>query len=100
MAGVAREYDSGIFCNSAMFFDVDYISVGSGRYPNDGQADYTATGRGDREVRRFVHRNGHVTGITSVGTNDRYEDLLEYVRGAYPVDEVSMKLGARRWFGR
>lgn len=100
MVGLPRDYEPGIFYNSAMFFDVDYISVGSGRYPGDGQADFTLVSRNGKAARRFVHKDGHITGITSVGTNDRYEDLLYYIKSAYPVDEVALRLGSRRWFGR
>jgi NAD(P)H-nitrite reductase large subunit len=99
MAGALRPYDPGTFYNSAMFFDLDYVSVGSGRYPGDGQEESVFSSRNGRQVRRITHRNGRVTGITSVGTSDRYEDLIGCVEGAYTVDELTRVLGRRKWFG-
>lgn len=100
MVGAAKPYDPGMFYNSAMFFDLDYISVGAGRHQDDGQEELSVTSRNGRQVRRYIHRNGRVTGITSVGTDDRYEDLKRCIEGAYAVDDVERILGRRRWFGR
>ncbi len=100
MVGAGYLYDPGTFYNSAMFFDLDYISVGAGRYPGDDQHEVTTTSRNGREVRRFIHKNARVTGITSVGTHDRYEYLRHCVEGAYAVDDAVRALGRRRWLGR
>lgn len=100
MAGAVKHYDPGIFYNSAMFFDLDYISIGAGRSNADGQDEITKASKNGRRVRRFIHRNGRITGITCVGTDDRYEHLRQIVDGAYTVEDAIRALERRRWFGR
>lgn len=97
MCGDDKPYDPGVFYNSAKFFDVDYVSIGAGRYPNDGQEDETIVSLNGRAARRFVHRNGIVTGITSVGANDRADVLMSMVSDGVSLGDAKAQLGGRGW---
>lgn len=97
MCGDPRPYDPGIFFNSAMFFDVDYVSIGSGRYPDDGQDDETLVSPNGRAARRFISRSGVLTGMTSVGANDPAHVVMELVREGASVDKAKARLDSRRW---
>lgn len=100
IAGTTKPYDPGIFYNSAMFFDLDYISIGAGRFEDDGQDEITMTSRDGRKVRRFIHKNGRITGITCLGTDDQYEHLRQFVEKSCTVEDVIHTLEEQRWFGR
>ncbi len=93
MCGDPMPYDPGIFYNCAMFFDVDYLSIGSGRYPDDGQDEETVISRNGRAARRFVHRNGIVTGITSVGANDAAHLLMDMVVRGASLETAKLEIG-------
>jgi hypothetical protein len=97
MCGDPRPYEPGIFFNSAMFFDVDYVSIGSGRYPDDSQDEETVVSRNGKAARRFVHRNGIVTGITSVGASDAAHALMDMVVSGAPLETAKARLGGRGW---
>ncbi len=97
MCGDPRPYDPGVFFNSAMFFDVAYVYIGSGRYPDERQDAETIGSRNGRAGRRFVHRNGIVTGITSVGANDDARKLMDIISGATPLETAKNRLGGWGW---
>ena len=97
MCGDTTPYDPGLFYNSAMFFDVDYVSVGSGRHPNDGQDDETVVSRNGRAARRFVHRSGVVTGITTVGASDNPRVIMDLVASGTGLDGAKRRMGGRGW---
>ena len=99
MCGDPRPYDPGIFFNSAMFFDVDYVSIGSGRYQDDGQDEETVVSPNGRAARRFISRNGVLTGMTSVGANDPAHLAMDLIRDGATVGDAKAKLGGRwlRW---
>lgn len=99
MCGERRRYEPGVFYNSAMFFDVDYVSIGAGRSEGDGQDDETVVSRNGRTARRFVHQNGIVTGITSVGANDKPGLLIDMVVCGTNLREAERQLGGRGWTG-
>jgi NADPH-dependent 2,4-dienoyl-CoA reductase/sulfur reductase-like enzyme len=95
MCGDLKPYDPGPFYNSARFFDLDYVSVGAGRYQGDNQEDETVVSGNGRAARRFVHRNGIVTGITTVGTNDNPTVIMSLVGDAVSLTEAKRRLGVR-----
>jgi len=97
MCSDVRPYDSGIFYNSAMFFNVDYVAIGSVRSPGDDLAEETVVSRDGRAARRFVHRSGLVTGITSVGAGDNAEVLMQMVGDGMNLELAQERLKGRRW---
>lgn len=97
MCGDTRPYDAGIFYNSAMFFDVDYVSIGSGRYPNDGQDEETVVSRSGKAARRLIHRSGIITGITTVGANDDARVVMDLVASGAGLNSAKWRLGGRGW---
>ncbi len=97
MLGDPKPYDPGTFYNSAMFFDVDYIYIGAVRAHDDGLEEETIVSRNGRAARRFIHRNGLVTGISSVGTRDRAEMLLAMVQDGISLPAAKAQLGGRGW---
>ena len=97
MCGETRPYDPGIFYNSAMFFDVDYIYIGALRAPDDGQEEETVVSRNGKAARRFIHRTGLVTGICSVGARDRAETLMAMVEHGVQLAAAKAQLGGRGW---
>jgi NAD(P)H-nitrite reductase large subunit len=97
MCGAARTYDPGVFCNTAKFFGVDYVSVGAGRQPDDGQDEETIVARHGRSARRFVCRGALVTGITSIGHDDNPRLIIDIVRDDTSLREAKTRLGGTRW---
>ena len=97
MIGDPRPYDPGIFYNSAMFFDVDYLYIGAVRSRDDGLEEETVVSRNGKAARRFIHNNGLVTGISSVGTRDRAEMLMAMVRDGISLITAKAQLGGRGW---
>ena len=80
MCGDLRPYDPGIFYNSAAFFEVYYLYVGATRREGDGQEEQTEVSRNGHAARRFIHRNGLLTGFSAVGTRDRPETVMAMIR--------------------
>lgn len=97
MCGDPRAYDPGIFYNSAMFFDVDYVSIGAGRVRDDDQDEETVVSKNGRAARRFIHRSGVITGITTVGAKDNAAVLMEMVRTGAGLKEAKARLGGWGW---
>ena len=97
MLGDPRPYDPGIFYNSAMFFDVNYQYLGAVRARDDGQEEETVVSRNGTGARRFIHRNGVLTGICAVGTRDRAETLLAMVRDGMALSTAKAHLGGWGW---
>jgi NAD(P)H-nitrite reductase large subunit len=97
MMGDPRLYDSGTFYNSAMFFHVDYVAIGAVRAPGDDLEEETVVSRDGRAARRFIHRDGLVVGITSVGANDPAALLMQIVREGANLDHVKRRLKGWRW---
>jgi NAD(P)H-nitrite reductase large subunit len=97
MCGDSRPYDSGVFYNTAKFFNIDYVSVGAGRRPDDGQGEETIVARNGRAARRFVFRGAVVNGVTSIGHGDDPGVILDIVRGNTSLREAKARLGGSRW---
>jgi len=97
MLGDTRSYDPGIFYNSAKFFDVDYLYLGAVRGRDDGLEEETVVSGNGKAARRFIHRNGIVTGISAVGTRDRAEMLLPMVQNGMALAQAKSQLGGRGW---
>jgi hypothetical protein len=97
MCGDRKPYDNGLFYNSAKFFEMDYVSIGAGRYADDGQDEETVVSRSGHAARRFIHRNGVVTGVTSVGANDDARKLIEIVGAGANLAAARSRLGGRGW---
>jgi NAD(P)H-nitrite reductase large subunit len=96
MAGDTRRYDPGVFYNSAMFFDVDYVSIGESRV-SEGAEEQTVISRDRGAARRFLSRGGVVTGITSVGANDNAAAIMDLVTRGVSLEVARSRLGGRRW---
>ncbi len=99
MCGDVRAYDPGVFYNSAMFFDVDYVCIGESRV-TEGVGEEVIASRTGRAARRFLHRGGVVTGITSVGAGDNAAVLMPLVTQGVSLDYAISRLGGRRWTRR
>ena len=95
MCGDLRPYDAGIFYNSAAFFDRYYLYLGASRSDGDGQQEETIISRNGRAARRFIHRDGLLTGISAVGTRDRPEQVMEMVRAGTNLAVAINTLGGR-----
>ena len=97
MCADVQPYDPGLFHNSAMFFDVDYVALGAARATEPGQAEETVVSRDGRAARNFVHRSGLVVGIASVGANDRADILMPMVQDGVNLEVAKAELKGRRW---
>ena len=93
MCGDSISYNTGLFYNTAKFFDLDYVSIGASRRPSDGQDEETVVARNGRAARRLVYRGDIVTGITSIGHNDNPELVLDVVREGASLRQAKLRLG-------
>jgi NADPH-dependent 2,4-dienoyl-CoA reductase/sulfur reductase-like enzyme len=97
MCGDVMQYDAGVFYNTAKFFDLDYVSVGTGKQPEDGLGDETEVARSGRASRRFILRGDVVSGITSIGFDDDPKLVMEIVSQGASLRQAKARLGESRW---
>ena len=92
IAGQGRDYDPGIWYNSAKFFDLEYQTYGQ-VLPEIGETDslYWQDERGDRAL-RIAHADGHVVGFNFLGIRARHRECERWIREAATVERVLAEL--------
>lgn len=73
MCGAERDYDSGLWFNSAKFFDLEYQTYGRVNLKVPGEENLYWEHADGRKALRLVHLGGRVIGINVMGLRLRHE---------------------------
>ena len=88
MAGHPRDYDPGVFFNSAKFFDLEWQVYGACGGPGDDWE--TSDGRRSLRIR---HADGRVQGVNSLGVRMRQEVCTRWISEGWTVDRAIADIG-------
>jgi NADPH-dependent 2,4-dienoyl-CoA reductase/sulfur reductase-like enzyme len=93
IAGEEREYEPGIWFNSAKFFDLEYQTYGrvNGKVPGE-QSLYWEHSGGRKSV-RIVHVGGRVIGVNLMGIRWRHEVCERWIAEERDLAHVLARLG-------
>jgi len=83
-----RNYDPGIWFNSAKFFDLEYQTYGQVNFQISGEQNLYWQESDGRQAARIVHVDGTVIGLQSMGIRWRHEVAESWIRQKRSVDEV------------
>ena len=89
MAGHGRDYDPGVFFNSAKFFDLEWQTYGAASAP--GQDWQVQDGRRSLRIR---HDGGRVLGVNSLGVRMRQDVCSRWVGEGWSLDRALADVGA------
>ena len=89
MAGHLRDYDPGVYFNSAKFFDLEWQTYGAASGP--GQDWQTSDGQRSLRIR---HDGGAVVGVNSLGVRMRHEVCARWISQGWPLDRALADLDA------
>ncbi|MEO0481537.1 MAG: FAD/NAD(P)-binding oxidoreductase [Planctomycetota bacterium] len=92
MCGSDAEYDSGIWYNSAKFFDLEYQTYGLVNFNTPGEQEIFWRHPTEHVLIRIVHKQGKVFGFNFMGTRYRHEVCERWLADETPVEEVVPKL--------
>ncbi|RMH56020.1 MAG: NAD(P)/FAD-dependent oxidoreductase [Candidatus Hydrogenedentota bacterium] len=95
--GGRREYDPGIWFNSARFFDIEYQVYGEIRpaLPEERESLYWEAPGGERSIRiEFDKETGRVHGFNLMGIRYRQEVCHHWIREGASIGTVLENLGA------
>ena len=110
LLGGARDYDPGIWFNSAKFFDLEYqvygeVPAATSKGAEESPASLLWMAPGGRQSVRIVHRNGAVIGFNLMGTRYRHRICESWIQEQRSVEYVLKHLNdaqfdpefSRRW---
>lgn len=93
MCGDGRDYDSGLWFNSAKFFDLEYQTYGRVNLKVPGEENLYWEHAGGRKALRLVHLGGRVIGINVMGLRLRHEVCERWLAEGRDVAYVLAHLG-------
>jgi len=88
MCGAERDYDSGLWFNSAKFFDLEYQTYGRVNLKVPGEANLYWEHADGRKALRLVHLAGQVIGINVMGLRLRHEVCERWLAEGRSVEHV------------
>ena len=91
--GDVKNYDSGIWFNSAKFFDLEYQTYGQVNRNDPGEASLFWRHPTEAIAIRIVHVEGRVIGFNVMGTRFRHRVCEDWLRKRASLDEVLSNLG-------
>jgi len=110
LLGGARDYNPGIWFNSAKFFDLEYqvygeVPAATSKGEEESPASLLWMAPGGRQSVRIVHRNGAVIGFNLMGTRYRHRVCESWIQEQRSVEYVLKHLNdaqfdpefSRRW---
>ena len=92
--GAKRDYDSGIWFNSAKFFDVEYQTYGQVNLHVEGEQNLYWEHPTENVAVRIVHKDGCVIGFNFMGIRYRHEVCERWLREERDVAYVLEHLAA------
>ncbi len=92
MLGSTAAYDSGIWFNSAKFFDLEYQTYGQVHRQVPGEQSLYWQHPTQRIAIRIVHNGGRVIGFNFLGTRYRHEVCERWIRDRAPLAAVLPEL--------
>lgn len=93
MCGDDKDYDSGIWFNSAKFFDLEYQTYGRVNLKVPGEENLYWEHEGGRKALRLVHLGGRVIGLNLMGLRLRHELAERWIAEQRDVGYVLAHLG-------
>jgi len=93
MCGAEQDYDSGLWFNSAKFFDLEYQTYGRVNLKVPGEENLYWEHAGGRKALRLVHLGGQVIGINVMGLRLRHEVCERWLAEGRDVAHVLAQLG-------
>lgn len=93
MCGAERDYDSGLWFNSAKFFDLEYQTYGRVNLKVPGEENLYWEHADGRKALRLVHLGGKVIGINVMGLRLRHEVCERWLAEGRDVAHVLAHLG-------
>lgn len=88
IAGEGREYDAGIWYNSAKFFDLEYQVYGQVNLNVPGEKNLFWEHENHKHSVRVVHIDGEVIGLNFMGLRYRHEVCERWIAEKRSVDDV------------
>ena len=92
MCGGTAEYDSGIWYNSAKFFDLEYQTYGKVNMRVENEQNLYWEHPDEDVSFRIVHVDGVVVGFNMMGTRYRHKVCEAWLRDGLRVSEVLPRL--------
>jgi NADPH-dependent 2,4-dienoyl-CoA reductase/sulfur reductase-like enzyme len=93
MCGSERDYDSGLWFNSAKFFDLEYQTYGRVNLKVPGEENLYWEHASGRQALRLVHLGGQVIGLNAMGLRLRHEVCERWLAEQRDVAYVLAHLG-------
>jgi len=92
MCGAEHDYDSGLWFNSAKFFDLEYQTYGRVNQKVPGEENLYWEHASGRKALRLVHLDGQVIGINVMGLRLRHEACERWLSERREVSYVLAQL--------
>jgi NADPH-dependent 2,4-dienoyl-CoA reductase/sulfur reductase-like enzyme len=92
LCGEEKDYDSGLWFNSAKFFDLEYQTYGRVNLKVPGEANLYWEHESGRKALRLVHLSGQVIGINVMGLRLRHEVCERWLAEGRSVEHVLARL--------
>ncbi len=92
IAGAGRDYDPGVWFNSAKFFDLEYQTYGKVNMDVPGERNLYWEDPDGRHAARLVHTGDGVVGLQTMGIRWRHEVAERWLRERRPAAEVIDRL--------
>jgi len=93
LCGRGRDYDPGVWFNSAKFFDLEYQTYGKVNMRVPGERNLYWEHPSGRHAARIVHADGGVVGLQTLGIRWRHVVADRWLRERRSVEDVIDRLG-------